>query len=425
MTPKPTFLRLDNQNRRVYQAEFIVDSTPRNVRLPMGGASGNVAPQGSLPPCGAHTGHQYQGHQDNAAGGDTDGSTDTNANIVRDPWRLISAVQAWPTTGHWLPQLVDYGHDGGKALKQAIPIINSTKPDLTWNHSMDVRDVAGHIENARWEDSKDIPPGINADLVVDPEFDRKAAVGLSKGAIRNGSIGINMEIRQSHEDMDTEKFMELQGEEVGGDICRWLVVATTGVRHMAMVAAGTGADPNSGKRGDNSHNENAHSNNTGHSDNTSSGDDDMDEKLKALLLSFGAEFTKPGETNLSAEEILKRLPERLEMAKVGDLYLKELAADALKWFDAAKVSQDKPGLNEDERELREIIASCRDARQLRAYVIEYQSQAKLRFGPVMSNRSSAAEEIPTPTAGGVGNLTGFDRDLAESVKKLFPEGAKP
>jgi len=169
-------------------------------------------------------------------------------NLVRDRWRLISAVKAWPTTGMPSPQLVDYGHDGGSVLRKAIDLVNISKPDLTWNHSVDARDVAGYVENATWEASVDIPPGINADLVVDPEYDSKAATGLRRGQLRNGSIGFTMDVQPSHPSMEFYDFVERQGEIVDGVQVRWLPTDLYEVRHMALVPAGTGADKFAGRR---------------------------------------------------------------------------------------------------------------------------------------------------------------------------------
>ena len=417
----PTLLNTDNRGRKVFAAEFIFASAPRSVRRPSGEPSGHTGSGNSEFAPGTQTGQQTADNKSVSANDDKSG-------VVRSRWRLISAVQAWPTTGHYLPQLVDYGHNGGKALKQTIPLINELKPDLTWNHSDDARDVAGHIENAVWEDSKDIPSGVNADLVVDPEFDRKAAAGLKRGSIRNGSIGVMMECRQSHEDMDTEKFMERQGEEVNGEVCRWLVEKTTGVRHMAMLAAGTGADPNAGKRANNqadnrtepgAHNNKAHAGTN--NEESSIGDRHMKElHLQAQLKSFTPDFLKPGETSLTAEKILERMPAMLEMARQGEVYLKQLAKEAVRCFDAAKFTKDKPGLAAHELRLRESIASSRDAQYLLDTIEEYRAQVDARFGPVASNRSSAAEEFPIPQLP-VEGLKGFKRDLADSVRRIFPE----
>ena len=144
--------------------------------------------------------------------------------LVRQKWRFISARQAWPTTAYGQPQLVDYGHDGGVALSQAVELINQSNPDLTWNHSIDAKDVAGYITDATWEQSTDIEPGITGYVVVDPEFDAKAARGISRGIIRSGSIGISAEMVKSHPDMDLEEFLGMQGTDVDGDVDRKSVV---------------------------------------------------------------------------------------------------------------------------------------------------------------------------------------------------------
>ena len=167
---------------------------------------------------------------------------------VRDSWRLISAVEAWPSSGFHLPQLIDYSHNNGSAIRSAVDIINNNKPDLTWNHSVDSKDVAGWVENAFWEESTDIPHGINAELVVDPAYDSKAARGLENKVLRNGSIGFSMDVVPSYPDMPFEKFVEAQGTVVGNEKVRWLPVSVHSVLHMALVPAGTGADQYAGRR---------------------------------------------------------------------------------------------------------------------------------------------------------------------------------
>jgi hypothetical protein len=168
--------------------------------------------------------------------------------VISQDWRLISAVKAWPSSDFHYPQLVDYTHNSGQVLRDAIPLINSSHPDLLWNHSMDAHDVAGYVDMAEWEDSSDIPPGINAKVIVDPQFDAKAAIGLSKGFIRSGSIGITMDCEKSHPDMSNDKFVSNQGKVIEGREVRWLPVEILAVRHMAMLPTGTGADPHAGIR---------------------------------------------------------------------------------------------------------------------------------------------------------------------------------
>jgi hypothetical protein len=171
-----------------------------------------------------------------------------NGELISQNWRLISAVKVWPSSDFYYPQLVDYTHNSGQVLKDAIPLINSSHPDLLWNHSVNAHDVAGYVDMAEWEDSLDIPPGVNAKVIVDPQFDAKAAIGLSKGFIRSGSIGITMDCEKSHPDMSNDNFVANQGEIIDGKEVRWLPVQILAVRHMAMLPTGTGADPHAGIR---------------------------------------------------------------------------------------------------------------------------------------------------------------------------------
>jgi hypothetical protein len=168
--------------------------------------------------------------------------------MVRQRWRLISAVRAWPSSGFDYPQLVDYAHEGGRVLSQSVSSVNDLRPDLLLNHSNDIKDVVGVVENAAWEDSRDIPPGINGDLVIDPELFPKEAKCVEKGIYRNGSIGISMDCKPSHPQMDFVDFVQNQGKTIDGEVVRWIPVKSHEVRHMAIIPAGTGADPNAGRR---------------------------------------------------------------------------------------------------------------------------------------------------------------------------------
>ncbi len=378
--------------------------------------------------------------------------------LVRDSWRLISCGQFWPSMDFFLPQMLDYGHEGGKVLKQAVAMINKTHPDLMWNHSMDVKDVAGHIENASWENSSDIPPGINADVVVDPEFDSKAAKGLLNGHIRNGSIGIQCSCIPSHKDMPEADFYQRQGQSVDGEIVRWLPKKMKAVRHMAMVAAGTGADPDAGKRVMGTDNKGLQT----HTAEVKSMDKmiellksvldklaidaiinadadfsetlsdrviaklgllaDADRKYNELaekLQAIGASMKAEGEEDLSALATVERLPEILEMAEQGKRLVEFKVKEALDWFDKAHFSAEKKDPTAAEVRQRARIEKLTDLDHIEDLTVEYKAMAEKKFAP--PRKSSQTPPLPADNTKGANYAyTPGEQDIRESAKKLLP-----
>lgn len=447
--------------RKIFTIDAKVDAA-RRVASDAGGGR-----RAQIPPAGNQA-------ADPAAGGMV------NPDEVRVRFRLLSAVDAWPTMGWLGPQLVRYGHNDGAAIRQLPDLINNRpRPlPLMWNHSFDIHDKAGKVERAEWEQSGDIPPGVNGELVVNRNYDPKAAIGLETGELDATSICVHFDMEMSHPDMDFTMFWDLAGDagmphEVDGRIVAWLPVAATEAYHHALVWAG--ADSNSGPRNEEAgsepsplHNEEQHAaaqSGTAANNNTEGGQGVMDkiialcaavlnalgidavlgdkgevpsglhdrvtEKLAGLLnlrdqynalasklQSLEKGLLKEGETSLSAAEIVERLPGIVDMAKYGEAYLSDLRNSALGWFDKAKVDPSKPELSNEAKQIRAVIAACTSVEQLKAYVVEYQQAAEKRFGPVGDLRISAQEELP----GNSGQAHGADSDIGAAVARMFPAG---
>lgn len=376
---------------------------------------------------------------------------------VRDSWRLISAVEAWPSSGFHLPQLIDYSHNNGEAIKGAVDLINRHKPDLTWNHSTDAKDVAGWVEGAYWEDSQDIPSGVNAQLVVDPQYDSKAAKGLENKVLRNGSIGFSMDVVPSHEDMPFEQFTQMQGSVVGNEKVRWLPLAVHSVLHMALVPAGTGADKFAGRRelGNQSTISNTK---TRHevkgmfedsvrilantcqklgidvaliADEGCAIPEGLEERLAKKVDALSAVYQKhntlakdveklintANENNLNVvylSDIEKELPRLCKWAGEGENVLCARRDEALEWFDKAKFQPDVE-MSEHDKRMRDRIANCRELDWLADYTAEYRGQAEKRFGN--TQRSSVAEELPVENK--ASEIKEISRDIVESASKIF------
>lgn len=396
-----------------------------------------------------------------------DNSRDIRANnsslpsgIVKQNWRLISAVQAWPSSDFYEPQMVDYGHEGGKTLKSIISLVNQSKPDLLWNHSHDAHDVAGYIDNASWEDSQDIPAGVNAELVIDPQFDYKAALGVQTGLIKSGSIGVTMDCRPSHEDMPFEKFISNQGKTINGNMVRWLPIKIQSVRHMALLPSGTGADPNAGLRvsPDNQKNKQVNNKQTEPQAEATKkeGERMADEKLTLLaelakrlgievalseeaklpeglaeklsgkIDAMTAEFDKLMGVKILADAIVSKLDcktldevsavldAKLDLAKCGEKLLDHFRKEAVKWFDSSRVALGKTEASEAEKRIRARIENSEDLSYLEDVALDYRGIAE---NGLSSKRTSegvdiTAEDKPV-------EVDQRSADIEASVNRMF------
>ena len=368
---------------------------------------------------------------------------------------MVSGAKLWPSSSFPYPQCVDFGYDNSAAIsRDIVPLIEESNPDIMWNHSVDSRDVAGSVEQPYWEAASDkLDGGINGTLVVDPEYDPKAAKGLQSGIIRAGSIGIDGDYVPSHPKMAAQEFIRQQGKVVNGEMVRWLPVKITAVRHMALVPSGMGADPMAGPRValNNVREEEPISNKAGGS---------MGSELTQLFsavckdlgvevaLSDGVPIPEMLESNLmgklselkksqvayssiydrvlracelsgvkkysgkSIDEILDNLPTDLANAENGLAFLEFQKNEALKAFDAAKVDPAKEELSDNDKRIRLRIANSQDIAYIQEALEEYKSLSLKRFG---SMKSSADEEIPKITV----QESEVSKDIVESVSRLF------
>lgn len=439
-------IKLDNktaEGKQIYRFDCVVDSRRRNV---------------------SDTKHEVivaDNKQVESVEVENEADMPTSSGHVRDSWRLISAVEAWPSSGFHLPQLIDYSHNNGEAIRGAINHINQSKPDLTWNHSTDAKDVAGWVENAYWEDSTDIPSGVNADLVVDPQYDVKAAKGLENKVLRNGSIGFSMDVIPSHEDMPFEKFTEMQGKLVGNEKVRWLPVAVHDVLHMALVPAGTGADKFAGRR--EFGNQSTISSNKVEvekedtmledsvrilanscqvlgidvalvADENASIPDGLEERLakkietlatiqkqyNTLATSVEKVFSKASESGLeigSLADLENEIPRLCKWAEEGEKVLCARRDEALEWYDKVKFQPDVE-MSASAKRIRERLSNSRDLEYINDIIDEYRSAAEEKFGN--TQRTSIAEELPIKSE----NVSNFSPDIIASVARIFKDEEK-
>ena len=373
---------------------------------------------------------------------------------VRVLWRLVSGAKLWPSSSFPYPQCVDFGHDNAAVIARDIaPLVGAFKPDITWNHSIDSRDIAGKVENPFYEAAKgNLEAGINGTLVVNPKYDPKAALGLTEGILRAGSIGIDGEYVPSHPDMLHQEFVKNQGKIINGDMVRWLPLKITAVRHMAFVPWGMGADSNAGPRValNNISGKEPVSNESGGTMGNElklfsavckelgiefalSEGAPIPEKLEELLLGKLEELKKAQVaysglydrvlracelsgsckySGKSVDEILEVLPTDLANAANGLAFVEFQKKEALKAFDAAKVDPAKEELSENDKKIRLRIANSQDIAYIQEALEEYKSLALNRFG---SMKSSADEEIPKVDI----PVAEVSRDIVDSVSRMF------
>lgn len=389
------------------------------------------------------------------------GSEDPN--IVKVTFRLMSAAVVVP--GIWFAhnQHVDFGHADARALKEAIGCINSVpRPvPVMWNHTSDMQAKAGKLGSAFWEQCADIPPGVNGSVIVDRRFDPKAAIGLETANLDAGSICIDNLFSLSHPDMDIEEFIERQGEDVDGQMVRWLPETTSSVLHYALVPAG--ADPNSGPRKNTFNQGKSWSGYQFEDPKQNSGGSEMktvwallqmicselgisvaftengpmpeklEERVKAELTQrlnaakkyntlaaelekLGPKLLKEGEVKLTAEQVLERLPGELAFVPQGKAYLEDVRGAALKAFDAAHVKPDKQQMSEVELRERKRIEASGDLEYLKDQLALLDPKASARLGAKVSQN----EEIP-----GMGGPGATDLDRHIRAMMLDDYYAKP
>ena len=390
--------------------------------------------------------------------------------IVRMRFRLISTVDAYPTKGWLGPQHVDFGHLNGQAIREAEGLINNApRPvPLMWNHTDDITMKVGHIENAAWEDSKDIRPGLNGDLVVRRGYDAKAAFGLETGVLDATSIALGGEYELSHPELSFSQFVEAAGEGrvINGKPVMWLPVHTSEVYHHALVWSG--ADPNSGPRGVANARATipAATNKTETAalaaQNDTRGGITMGNAIKILdslckdlgfdvILSEGAPIPEgleakvskrlgdmkngtaryneiaarlteaweklpdKAEGKVSALQMIEAMEARMGLATFGEKYVSDLREQALNAFDGAKSDPAKKAEQSlEDKTIRSVIAGSSDVEQLKAWAAEYNAQKAKKFGPQGDQKTSVTEELPGVTQA---ELTAEQRRIQASMKQ--------
>lgn len=152
------------------------------------------------------------------------------------PFRLLSAVLI---AGHWVDFSDPALFDGKEALFD--------KKTVLCDHKLKVSEWVGVTTNARRTTSQGVV-GVDADLKINREQDRVIFDGsITRGleqdpaAISSCSVTVEWRGRRSHPALDGWEFWCHLGEEVGGEVVRWIVEEIVRIHEVSLVYSG--ADP--------------------------------------------------------------------------------------------------------------------------------------------------------------------------------------
>lgn len=145
----------------------------------------------------------------------------------------------------WRGMIVtDYSE--GTVLKKSMPFLQdiTIMPD----HSFTSGKYLGNIHQTKWTQKvNDIAiPGINVGITFDddPEASdehRHLLRGVKKGFLKGFSVSLWLEYKRSHPDLDEWDFYERMGDEIDGEVVRF--VATEIKRYLEASVVIAGADP--------------------------------------------------------------------------------------------------------------------------------------------------------------------------------------
>lgn len=133
---------------------------------------------------------------------------------------------------------IDFSNE--KMLKRATRLLKCQT--VFKDHDTSVDNWVGLVDNSYWdEETKGIPPGINAELKLDIVKDPMTVRGVLQGIIHSASVTVSFEWKPSHPKlMDDGTFFEKMGEEVDGELVR--IVVTKIDRFLEISLVWQGAD---------------------------------------------------------------------------------------------------------------------------------------------------------------------------------------
>jgi hypothetical protein len=152
-----------------------------------------------------------------------------DSDYVMIPVRALSATEVQS-------RMFNFGHLGGGPLRNSISEFNNLI--ILKDHDMSVDNWIGTTEQAYWDQSADIPPGVNVMMKVDTKADPKTARGLISGALNSVSVTVSFDYEPSHPDMNEMDFVMNLGQEVDGKTVQALITGIKRVYELSTVWSG-------------------------------------------------------------------------------------------------------------------------------------------------------------------------------------------
>lgn len=125
-----------------------------------------------------------------------------------------------------------------KMLKKSTGLLNGQT--VFKDHYTSVDNWVGKVVNTYWDDqTKGIPPGINATMRLDMVKDPMAVRGVLQGALHSASVTVSFEWKPSHPDlMEKNIFFDNLGNEVDGELVRVVVTRIEKFWEISLVWQG-------------------------------------------------------------------------------------------------------------------------------------------------------------------------------------------
>jgi len=122
----------------------------------------------------------------------------------------------------------------GNVLKKSVKKLKGQT--VYKDHNLSVNDWVGVVAKTTWDESKDIPPGINANLKINKKWNERIVDGIKDRAIHSVSVTVLFDYKKSHPDL--EDFWYHIGEEIGGEIVRMIATKIISFGEISLVWQG-------------------------------------------------------------------------------------------------------------------------------------------------------------------------------------------
>lgn len=293
--------------------------------------------------------------------------------------KLFRCLSATTTQSRYF----DFSSPG--VLKNAVPMFDGVT--IFANHRMDVTQWKGFTRGAVW-DARNQPNGVNALFVLDRTVDPNLVRGVETGALRSASATIWFEYQKSHPDL--KWFYDHLGEEVDGEIVRFIVTRIHNVGEMSIVWEGEDRYAKSF---------NAGSGDPGPGESLK-GEESMEfseEFLTVFKLAGGVSPADVEKAVLDAHRGLGREIAKLAAhAEVGKTHLAQTREKAVTLYKAAKGEDAREGFITNVIEKADLETALSFVDEYQAAVEDAVPLACPKCGEKLSRRSSRSRETPAP-----------------------------